>query len=68
MLRLYKEYAHKLEYISFVIHVNFDHAVTEHYPVTLRALGVKTWRGSGTGRLHIHVVLSRAYRPQIAKG
>ena len=35
---LYKEHAHKLEYkrlIKFVIHVNFDHAWEEHYPVTL---------------------------------
>ena len=35
VLRLYKEHAHKQKYVSFVIHVNFDHTWTEHYPVTL---------------------------------
>ena len=33
MLRLNKEHTHRLEYK--IIHVNFDHAWAEHYPVTL---------------------------------
>jgi hypothetical protein len=33
LLRLYKDHAHRLKYK--VIHVTFDHAWAEHYPVTL---------------------------------
>ena len=35
--RLYKECGQKLEYnVSFIIHVNFDHAWAGHYPITLK--------------------------------
>ena len=36
--RLYKERGQKLEYKYLLIHVNFDQAWVEHYPITLTAV------------------------------
>ena len=38
VLKLYKEQAHRLEYISFIIHVDFNHAWAEDYPITLNII------------------------------